>query len=258
MYVTKTSVLVGSDSCHTTIAKEHSIRDALPGREVVAVPIEIYPNDGDFRRPPKEWRLHTDLPKEDWPEWYSESAAEIACQERVQSVLNTRKSFDFSSNESVTHLPYKLPACTHLYCNHNQLTGLPELPACTWLHCPGNQLTELPELPACTHLYCDNNQLTKLPELPVCAELYCNNNQLTELPELPACTWLHCNNNQLTELPELPICTWLSCGNNQLTGLPELPACTWLHCPGNQLTDLPELPACTELSCKNNQHSMRG
>ena len=237
MYVTKTSVLIGSDSRHTTIAKENSMRDALPGQEIMAVPIEIYPDDGDFRRPPREWRLHTDLPRKDWPEWYSEREAETACQEKVQFVLDTRKLFDFSSNDLVTHLPYELPACTQLSCANKQLTKLPELPACTWLFCEDNQLTKLPELPVCDELSCANNQLTELPELPVCAQLYCSNNQLTELPELPVCTQLYCAINQLTELPELPACIWLSCDNNQLTELPELPACTWLSCVNNQLTE---------------------
>ena len=66
MIVTRTSVLIGSSDSHTTIAEEHKIPDARIGREVPAVPIEIYPDDGDFRRPPSEWRLHTDLPRKDW------------------------------------------------------------------------------------------------------------------------------------------------------------------------------------------------
>jgi Leucine-rich repeat (LRR) protein len=38
--------------------------------------------------------------------------------------------------------------------------------------------------PTLTHLYCEHNQLTYLPELPLTL-IYCNDNQLTYLPELP-------------------------------------------------------------------------
>ena len=57
-----------------------------------------------------------------------------------------------------------------------------------------------------THLYCENQKLTNLPELqglPSLVQLYCFNNQLTVLPKLPITLIdLYCSKNQLTELPE--------------------------------------------------------
>ena len=78
------------------------------------------------------------------------------------------------SYKGLTYLPdlSRFKQLTHLYCNHNQLTYLPEtLGNCSQLQsleCYDNQLTELPEtLGNCSQLWCldfHNNQLTWLPE----------------------------------------------------------------------------------------------
>ena len=75
--------------------------------------------------------------------------------------------------------------CTHLRCNYNELTSLPELLFCEKLSCQDNKLTSLPELPVCKRLICHHNKLTKLPDLPACIYLDCSNNDLTSLPDLP-------------------------------------------------------------------------
>ena len=135
---------------------------------------------------------------------------------------------------------FSLPtALTHLYCNNNQISSLPELPnTLTHLYCYNNKLSKLPELPnTLTHLYCWENQLLNLPKLPdTFTHLYCSNNQLLSLPNLPnTLTHLFCSENQLSNLPELPNALFhLNCSKNKLSSLPDLPnKLTYLNCSHN-------------------------
>ena len=175
MYVTRSAVLIGSTDNHRDIAREHGIGDVKPGHEIKAVPIEIYPDDGDMRRPFSEWELHTDLGRGEWPEWYSEGEAQEACRRKLREWVDTRVKLDVSFTD-VTYLP-GLPKCKELYCSGCEgLRELPELPECKVLYCRWcTGLRELPELPKCKELNCYGcTGLRELPELPKCKELECD------------------------------------------------------------------------------------
>ncbi|MCK9556311.1 hypothetical protein M0R36_10970, partial [bacterium] len=68
MIVTRTSVLMCGTDRHSDIREKHHLRDDLPAGRRDWVPVEIYPDDGDYSRPASEWRLHTDLPLGEWPD----------------------------------------------------------------------------------------------------------------------------------------------------------------------------------------------
>jgi Leucine-rich repeat (LRR) protein len=174
-------------------------------------------------------------------------------------INETFVSVNFMDISDLTGIQY-FTNLTILYCEHNQLTSLPELSvSLTFLNCDNNQLTSLPDLsPVLSILYCAQNQLTSLPVLPNSLLTFkCYNNQLTILPNLPASLQtLVCGNNHLTSLPELPnTLTFLSCYNNQLTSLPDLSlALITLYCDQNQFTSLPDLPSSLlYLTCNDNQ-----
>ena len=162
-------------------------------------------------------------------------------EEYLNSLPEDIETIDIS-NTNITYLPslkrfYNLKT---LYCDHNELTHLPELnSSLIKLSCYNNQLIELPELNNTLKvLSCEHNLLTQLPKLnSSLKKLYCDNNKLTQLPEL---------NSSLKEL-------W--CGSNLLTQLPELNSCLEsLFCEKNQLTQMPELKSSlTYLYCENNQ-----
>lgn len=152
---------------------------------------------------------------------------------------------------------------TYLYCNHNQLSALPQLPpGLILLNCDGNPLTTLSNLPnGLLQLDCDSTLLTSLPTLPnSLLFLDCNENQLSALPSSlpPNLISLKCYGNNLTNLPALPASLQqLWCLDNQLTSLPALPASlVQLVCDHNQLNFLPTLPAgLQEISCWYNNLS---
>jgi hypothetical protein len=175
MLVTRIAVLICGTDSHEDIKRAHHLRDDMRGD---FVPGEIYPDDGDYGRPPSEWRLHTDLPEKDWPEWYSEAEAEIACRDKLPEWWRTRKNLSLIGFTGLTSLPEGLTVGGGLsLIGCTGLTSLPEglsvggeldLSGCTGL-------TSLPEglsvggeldLSGCTGL-------TSLPEgLTVGGDLY--------------------------------------------------------------------------------------
>ncbi|MBA7547157.1 hypothetical protein ES705_39559 [subsurface metagenome] len=137
---------------------------------------------------------------------------------------------------------------THLSCNNNQLTALPNLSSPNYtlqkLYCEYNQLTALPDLSshfALQRLYCNDNLLTGLPDLANTdlARLYCWRNELTSLPSLPnSLVILGCHGNQITSLPDFTTFMVLEdvyCGGNQLRSLPNFSTLKSFDCRGNKL-----------------------
>lgn len=118
-----------------------------------------------------------------------------------------------------------LTGVTHLQCDGNKLSSLPErLPDTIMvIYCGSNKLTSLPaKLPRELYmLHCDYNNLTSLPDvLPEKLDvLYCPFNKLTSLPKrLPHnLSFLDCRNNNLRYLPFFPVSLqYLACSNNYL------------------------------------------
>jgi hypothetical protein len=224
MIVTRTEILIGSSDSHRRIAEEHGLVD-----DGSWVPIEIYPDDWDYRRSPSEWRIHTDLPRDLWPEWYSEAEAEIACREMVSRWARNLRIGDWSCTPELAALP-DLPACEHLVVRDcTALAALPALPACMELDVRGcTALAALPDLPACSYLYvCRCTALAALPALPACESLYASGCiALVVLPDLPACEILVVSRcTALVALPALPVCMELDVsGCTVLAALPVLPA----------------------------------
>ena len=73
---------------------------------------------------------------------------------------------------TLKELPILPKHLTHLRCNYNYITSLPELPQLVELNVSHNCLLELPKLPSSLKkLYCAHNFLKKLPELPKNLEL---------------------------------------------------------------------------------------
>ena len=162
-------------------------------------------------------------------------------EEYLNSLPEDIKTIDISA-KNITYLPSlkRFRNLKKLYCDHNELTKLPELnSSLIKLSCYNNKLTRLPELNnSLEELSCEHNLLTQLPKLNNSMKsLYCDHNQLKQLPEpCNSLKILYCGNNQLKQLPELN-CSLvvLYCKNNQLTQLPELKSSlTYLYCENNQ------------------------
>ncbi len=171
----------------------------------------------------------------------------------------TSLSHLYCDDNALTQLPELPPTLTVLWCGLNMLTSLPELPpGLTTLVCPANALTDLPELPATlSWLDVSYSVLTDLPALPAALTyLDCRDNSLQDLPTLPdALLELYVSMNTVAALPALPASlTMLECDLNALTALPALPpALTRLTCRDNGITTLPPLPsALFELACSGN------
>ena len=142
-------------------------------------------------------------------------------EEYLNSLPEDIETIDISS-KNITYLPslkrfYNLKT---LYCDHNELTHLPELnSSLIKLSCYNNQLTQLPELN--NHLKvlsCEHNLLTQLPKInSSLKKLYCHHNKLTQLPELnSSLIELWCSSNLLTQMPELnSSLAYLYCQNNK-------------------------------------------
>ena len=129
MIVGINKIFIGSSDSHEIIKKENNLRDTFP---INFVPIEIYPDDLDFTKDAKYWKLHTDLPKEDWPDWYSEEEAQEACRRKIQSWKNNLK---------------------YLYCSNTEIKELPELKNLEVLDCENTKIKDFSGLPKNCAIY---------------------------------------------------------------------------------------------------------
>ena len=155
-----------------------------------------------------------------------------------------------------------LPSDTHsIYLSNKKLNSLPDLSRfynLQILFCDHNQLTTLPEFPPqLIELYCDHNQLTSLPPFSENLQIiYCDHNQLTSLPPFNlVLEIINCQNNQLTSLPRFgPCLTLVYCQHNELTHLHTFNESLGIfHCYDNMLTNLPPFPPnLRELYCYDN------
>ena len=91
MMVSINEIYIGPTDSHENIKSIHSLTDSFPIRYV---PIEIYPDDLDYTRDPKDWKLHTDLPTKDWPNWYNEKEAELACRDKIPQWIANLERLD--------------------------------------------------------------------------------------------------------------------------------------------------------------------
>jgi Leucine-rich repeat (LRR) protein len=123
MIVTKNSVLIGNTDSHEDIKKLHNLKDTFP---INFVSIEIYPDNGDLTKDPKYWNLHTDLPKNDWPDWYSEKEAEIACRAKILNWIENLKKLDCHNTE-ITKLP-EFPKLEVLCCRNTKIKDFSMIP----------------------------------------------------------------------------------------------------------------------------------
>ncbi len=161
------------------------------------------------------------------------------------TIASNQVVMNITTRIKVKHVP---EGVTHLYCNNNQLTSLPDLPSTLrHLDCTANCLTSLPKLPdGLIELHCAHNKLHTLPFLPNTLEvLDCGFNKLQHCPGVPLVLYkFRCGNNMLKELPTLPGCLRdLECDRNQLRYLPALPnSLRTLNCAANYLRILPDLP----------------
>jgi len=160
MIVGKNQIFIGSSDSHKIIKKENNLNDNFP---IEFVPIEIYPDDLDFSKDPKYWKLHTDLSQSDWPDWYSEEEAQEACRRKIQSWKNNLKT---------------------LYCWDTEIKKLPELKNLKYLYCNNTNIKEIPKLPNLEVLNCNNTKIKGIPKLPNLEILYCRNTKIKDFSGL--------------------------------------------------------------------------
>jgi len=180
MMVSINDIYIGPSDSHEAIKKLHKLVDNFP---IKYVPIEIYPDDFDFTRDPKDWKLHTDLLKSDWPSWYSEQEAEIACRDRIPSWIAGIVLLD----------------CSHMY-----IKELPVMPNLRELYCSGTSIKELPLMPKLERLYCSDTPIKELLVMPSLKTLYCSGTPIKELLVFPNLEKLDCHNTPIKELPVMP------------------------------------------------------
>lgn len=125
--------------------------------------------------------------------------------------------------------------------NIGSLDGLQYFHNLSWLYCDHNQLTSLPNSIRPTMFYCDHNQLTSLPPLsPNLQALMCDYNNLTSLPAIPnSITDLGCSHNFLTSIPPLPYMFSMTIGDNPLSCFPLTGGCMIVDLPNTYITCLP-------------------
>ena len=72
---------------HRVIRAEHGIDEMQ--KIVTAVPCEVVPRDNDYRLPFDQWIFGVDLPRDQWPEWFSAADAEKQCRDNLSKWAET-------------------------------------------------------------------------------------------------------------------------------------------------------------------------
>jgi len=176
MMVSINEIYIGPTDSHENIKSIHSLTDSFPIRYV---PIEIYPDDLDFTRDPKDWKLHTDLLKSDWPDWYNEKEAEIACRDKIPQWIANLKELDCDCI-AIKELPV-FPKLRQLDCSYTAIKEFPVMPNLVELDCSYTDIEELPVMPKLESLDCSHTPIKELPVMPKLERLYCRCTAIKEL-----------------------------------------------------------------------------
>lgn len=161
----------------------------------------------------------------------------VNCNQYHDSQL---RYFDCSYNPGF-NLDFRLPHCTQLYINNNELISLDMtlVPSLVLLDASFNKLTELRKgSENLTEIDIKNNNISGLPIWPKLEHLAADYNQLSNLQTYPLLTNLDITHNILTQISDQPNLKRINASNNLIKHLGNMPKVKFMDFSYNNLDNI--------------------